>query len=199
MIATHTIDRINPLVPFVVILLVLVFVAGEGYWLLRGHEENRSLERNNFLLAETNRQTKARTADLKTDQNRIKALYARLNDAVVKSVSVPQPGQLQPPVRTAQRATQSDAQPPVIRAFREGGYKVIVQPKNYSDLSLAFKLGSNVLEMHRVVPLLAEQENSNAFLIVDDLSINRPAAAAPFSLKPTALESRLTVRLLATP
>ena len=41
--------------------------------------------------------------------------------------------------------------------------------------SVSFEVGSNHLELHRLIPFLAEQENSNAFLFIDKLDLARPA------------------------
>jgi hypothetical protein len=43
---------------------------------------------------------------------------------------------------------------------------------------------------------LAEQENSNAFLFLDRVYLSRPISVPPFSIDPTYLDVRLTVRIL---
>ena len=53
------------------------------------------------------------------------------------------------------------------------------------------KSGSNHLELHRLLPLLAEQENSNAFLFIDKLDLTRPDEIPAFSTNPTGLQTRL--------
>jgi hypothetical protein len=55
------------------------------------------------------------------------------------------------------------------------------------------------LEFHRVLPLFAQEENSNVFLFIDHLELLRPKTTEPFSEHPTALQSRLRVRMLTSP
>ena len=52
----------------------------------------------------------------------------------------------------------------MVKSFQEG----------HRETSVSFEVGSNHLELHRLVPFLAEQENSNAFLFVDKLDLVRP-------------------------
>jgi hypothetical protein len=62
-----------------------------------------------------------------------------------------------------------------------------------------FEAGSNNLELHRLLPFLAEQENSNAFLFLQRVDLARPAGVPAFSMNPTALETRLLIRVLSGP
>ena len=77
----------------------------------------------------------------------------------------------------------------MVKSFQEG----------HRETSVSFEVGSNRLELHRLVPFLAEQENSNAFLFVDKLDLVRPLAIPSFSMNPAGLETRLLIRVLSGP
>lgn len=192
MMVVQPIDRINRRVPLVVILGVLGLLAVESVWLVGAYRANRDLEKSNLALSETTQRMKARTAELKANEDRIKALYTRLSDAIIKGATrLPVPGK--------KPATRPNNSSPVVKAFSESGCQVVPNPNTDGDLSLRFAIGSNTLEFHRLLPLLTEQENSNAFLAVDSLTLTRPDETPPFSLKPSALVSSLTVHFLTNP
>jgi hypothetical protein len=188
------IERIDRRVPLVVVLGVLVLFALEAIWLVGAAQANHDLEKENLTVAETTQQMRARTAELQANENRIRALYTRLNDAIFKSVPARGSGRFPAPGRRP--AVRQNNLPPIIQAFGDAGCQVVSSPNTEGDLSLSFAIGSNALEFHRLVPLLTEQENSNAFLVIDKLLLNRPNETSPFSLQPVALQSRLMVHLL---
>ena len=78
----------------------------------------------------------------------------------------------------------------VAKSLREYGLVVKSIQEGRRETSVSFEAGSNHLELHRLVPLLAEQENSNAFLFIDKLDLVRPAEIPAFSMNPTGLETR---------
>lgn len=181
----------NPRLAWIVIALVLALLLCEGASLVSWVRANAALEQDNGLLREELTRTKARTEELHTNEALIKALYTRLNDAVVvRSRELP---------LLAPRLTQkASAEPPVVKAFRESGCQVASKPNELGNMSVTYVLVSHGTEFHRLVPLIAQQENSNSFLVVDKLVLERPATTPAFSDKPTALDCDLSVRLLAT-
>jgi hypothetical protein len=190
------IEKINRRVPLVVVFGVILLLAAEAIWLLGAYRANRNLERANLMVSETTRRMKARTADLKANEDRIKALYTRLNDAIIKRA--PARGVSRLPAPGKNQAQPSNLSP-IVKTFTSSGCEVVPSANTDGDLSVRFAIGSDKLEFHRLLPLLTEEENSNAFLVVDSLTLTRPEETPPFSLKPAALESRLTVHLLAMP
>ena len=188
------VEKINPRVPLVVVAGVLLVLGAEAFWLLQGARANRALERANLAISEITRHTKAQTADLKANENRIKALYTRLGDAILKR---PLPNRNVRPAPAGKNRVQPGTLSPIVKGFTESGCKVVSAANTDGDLSLKFNIDSDKLELHRLLPLLTEQENSNAFFVVDSLTLTRPDQTPPFSLKAVALESHLTIRLLA--
>ncbi|MEY2603892.1 MAG: hypothetical protein QOH31_1676, partial [Verrucomicrobiota bacterium] len=75
---------------------------------------------------------------------------------------------------------------------------VVTQPARVpnGETAAIYLAGSSTLEFSRVVSLIAELENSNAFLYFDKVALNRPAAVPAFSTAPTYLDGRFTLRLL---
>jgi hypothetical protein len=179
----------NPRVAWIVIALVLALLLCQGAWLMSSVRANAALEQESGLLRENLAQTRARTEELRAGEARIKALYTRLNDAVaVRSRELP----LLAP-RPSQKASP---EPPVIKAFRESGCQVAAKPNELGNMSVTYALVSHGTEFHRLVPFIAQQENSNTLLVVDKLVLGRPATTPAFSEKPTALDCELSVRLL---
>jgi hypothetical protein len=181
-------------VAWIVIVGVLIILTGEVLWLWQLSRANSQLEQDNGRLRENLQRIKAHTDELRTNEPRIKAIYTRLNDAVV----IRKAGDRLPSPGAAIRSQKTTGEPPVIRAFRENGCDVVYSPNELGNLSVTYALGSTGIEFHRLVPLIAQEENSNSFLVVDSLELTRPEGTAPFSQKPTALNAHLVLRLLAT-
>jgi hypothetical protein len=130
---------------------------------------------------------------LSENRSRIDVFYLRLKDAVHhRQTSLGTPG----PSGRALRDDATDQEPESIRHFRDEGVVTQLTRTSPGEMALTYEGGASRLELHRLIPLLAEQENSNPFLFVDRLSLTRPTGVAAFSLEPTYLESRFTVRLL---
>src|SRR6516165_4540181 len=184
----------NPRVAWIVIAGVLLLLVGEGLWLWHQARSNSGLDQENGQLREALVRIKARTDELRTGEAHIKALYARLNDAIAL-----RKGQSDDRLPLPRSANPNDpkADPPVIKAFRESGCEVTRSPNELGNLSVTYALGSSGIEFHRLVPLIAQQENSNTFMVIDSLVLGRPESTAAFSLKPTALNTQLVLRLLA--
>ena len=64
-----------------------------------------------------------------------------------------------------------------------------------TEASSSYDLGSTRFEFHRLIPLIAQAENSNVLLFFDHLELVRPKTTEPFSLRPTALQARFTARI----
>ena len=86
----------------------------------------------------------------------------------------------------------------VIQDFVKAGLTAVPSGTVRSESSVGYQLGSEQLEFHRLVPLIAQEENSNVFLFIDHLEFVRPKAAGPFSMKATALQTQLTARMFTT-
>jgi len=130
---------------------------------------------------------------LKALQPHITAMFARLNDAVFNPRITEQTSG-----RPRLRPLNGFERPSAIQAFADAG--VVVQPgrSTLGESSAIFEAGSSRLEFQRLIALLAEQENSNAFLYLDRLLLSRPAAIPPFSELPTYIDARFSIRILAT-
>jgi hypothetical protein len=189
-----SLEAANPRVAWIVIAGVLLLLVGEGGLLWHQARSNSAIDQENGHLREALVRTKARTDELRTNEARIKALHARLNDAIV--VRKGQSDDRLPLPRAANPKDQK-GDPPVIKAFRESGCEVLRGPNELGNLSVTYALRSSGVEFHRLVPLIAQQENSNTFLVVDNLTLGRPESTPTFSKKPTALNARLVLRLLA--
>ena len=73
----------NPRVAWITIAGVLLLLAAEGLGLWHQARSNSGLDQQNGQLREALVRIKARTDELRASEARIKALYARLNDAIV--------------------------------------------------------------------------------------------------------------------
>jgi hypothetical protein len=185
-----SIEGANPRVAWIVIALVLAILLCEAAWLVSWTRANAALEQENGLLRNNLARTSARTQELRTNEALIKALYTRLNDGVVVRSR-------QLPLLAPRPSQTASPEPPVIKAFRESGCRVAAKPNELGNMSVTYVLVSQGTEFHRLVPFIAQQENSNSFLVVDKLVLERPATTPAFSEKPTALDCDLSVRLLA--
>jgi hypothetical protein len=155
----------------------------------RGEEERKA----NDQLEAGNTQTQRYIAELRSASQKISATFTRLNDGIVRVAGtdgrLPTPGH-----RSNSNPEYDDSK--VAKSLREYGLTVKPIQEGRHETSICFEVGSNRLELHRFVPLLAEQENSNAFLFVDELALVRPIEIPAFSMNPTGLETRLLIRIL---
>ena len=175
---------------------LLVVIAAEAVYLeyfWRRNEEKRMI---NDQLEAANAQTQRHINELRSAAQKIGVVFARLNDGVARVAStegrLPTPGQ-------NPKSNSEGTDPRVAQSLRENGLVVTSLPGARRESSVSFQVGSDHLELHRLVPLLAEEENSNAFLFVDKLDLVRPLQVPAFSMMPTGLEMRLSIRVLAGP
>jgi hypothetical protein len=163
----------------------------ENIW--RRNEENRQ---TNDRLEALNLQAERRIAELHSAAQKIGVVFTRLNDGIERVFS--SEGRLPTPSQNPKsKSHESDSR--AARLLRENGFGVSSLPGARRESSVSFLVGSDHFELHRLVPLLAEEENSNAFLFVDKLDLVRPLLVPAFSMNPTSLETRFTIRVLAGP
>jgi len=176
-------------------LLVLGFVSIEAFCVLQVNKWSDQLAKQNLVQRQNNDRTRAEIQELRTTQPRISAMFVRLNDAIFNP-RPSEPGQTLR--RSRMRIFDDDQRPSAIQRIAEA--EVVVQPgkANPGESAAIFEAGSSRLEFQRLIPLLAEQENSNAFLYYDRVLVNRPAIVPPFSELPTYLEARFSIRILAS-
>jgi hypothetical protein len=175
-------------------LVIIVLLGIEGFWLNGLHGRNSDIYLSNVRRANQNAIEQSKITDLKGAAERIKGLYLRLQDSMGTPAKTTQ--ELPSLAKSTAKENSSQSAPEPIEDFRKAGFETLPAAEKRSESSKAFDLGSNRLEFHRIVPLLAQEENSNPFLFIDHLALLRPPATEAFSRKPTALQSRLTVRLL---
>ena len=113
-------------------------------------------------------------------------VFTRLNDGIARVAStegrLPTPGQ-------DPKSNSQGPDPRLAQRLREYGLVVTSLPEVRRESSVSFQVASDHLELHRLIPLLAE-ENSDAFLFVDKLDLVRPLQVPAFSMSPTGLKKQ---------
>lgn len=176
-------------------LLVALFLAGEIIFLVRGWSNLEDLRLSNQLQVQANDRLEAEINGLRLSQPRIDALFARLNESVVKTKNLElNRSSTDRPLLANREAT--DQEPFVINRLTEMGVVTQLARVPNGETAAIYLAGSSTLEFSRVVSLIAELENANAFLYFDKVALNRPAAVPAFSTAPTYLDGRFTLRLL---
>jgi hypothetical protein len=160
----------------------------ENLW-KRG-EEARQLDGQ---LDAGNAQMQRHIAELRSSAQKITAIFTRLNDGILRVAGIE--GRLPVPGRNP-KSNSEYGESKVAKSFQEFGLVVKSFQEGHRETSVSFEVGSNRLELHRLAPFLAEQENSNAFLFVDKMDLVRPQAIPSFSMNPAGLETRLLIRVL---
>jgi hypothetical protein len=194
--------RSGPLVmrdPKSAILMTLglgAIVLFETVSLISFWRSNDQLRIANGQLEAANRQTIRHISELRSSAEKIAATFTRLNDGIVRVSG----GDGRLPVSGRSPKEGPDlAENRIEKAIRD--YGLVVEPVDGTrhESSITFEAGSNRLELHRLLPFLVEQENSNAFLFLERVDLVRPAEIPDFSMKPTGLEARLLFRVLSGP
>jgi len=176
-------------------LLVFGFISLELFCILRINKGSDALLNQNVIQRQENERMRTEIQGLKAMQQKISAMFVRLNDAVFNL-------RIMEAERTSSlsrlRSLTGDERPSAIQMIADAG--VVVHPgrANPGEASAIFEAGSSRLEFQRLIPLLAEQENSNAFLYIDRIFVSRPAVIPPFSELPTYLDARFSIRILAS-
>ncbi len=194
--------RSGPLVkrdPRSAILMTVVLVAivvGEAVSLISFWRTNDELRSANDQLDAANQQTERHISELRSSAETIAATFTRLNDGILRVSG--NDGRLLVPGRNP-KAGSDIAGNRIEKSIQE--YGLVIKPVDGTrhESSITFEAGSNRLELHRLLPFLAEQENSNAFLFLERVDLVRPAEIPAFSMNPTGLEVRLLVRVLSGP
>jgi hypothetical protein len=171
------------------ICLLALFVV-ESYWIYSWHRSNEELYLANIRRANQNALDLRKIMDLRAAAVRINGLYLRLQDPLT---SPSQNMQQLPSLVSGIR--QNAPEPMVIQDFLKAGFATVPSTGMRPEASIGYELRSNQLEFHRLVPLIAQEENSNVFLFIDHLEFMRPKTTDPFSLRPVALQARLTARM----
>jgi len=132
---------------------------------------------------------------LRVSKARIEALYTRLSDTMIASRGTSSLHVNSTPTAPL-TGDGSSFEAAGIAGFTQAG--LIVQPVRVpnGEMSIIYEAGTAGLEFHRLVPLLAEQENADLFLYFDKVLLSRPPNIPAFSTEPTYLETRLTIRML---
>jgi len=132
---------------------------------------------------------------LRGSKPRIEALYTRLSDTMIASRGTSSLHMSSTPTAPL-NGDGSSFEAAGITGFTQAG--LIVQPVRVpnGEMSIIYEAGTASLEFHRLVPLLAEQENADLFLYFDKILLSRPPNIPPFSTDPTYLDTRLTIRML---
>jgi hypothetical protein len=132
---------------------------------------------------------------LRISKARIEALYTRLSDTMIASRGTSSLHINSIPTAPL-NGDNSSFEAAGIAGFTQAG--LIVEPVRVpnGEMSIIYEAGTAGLEFHRLVPLLAEQENADLFLYFDKVLLSRPPSIPPFSTDPTYLDTRLTIRML---
>jgi len=176
-------------------ILVFGFLSLELFCVLRINRSSDALLNQNLIQRQENERMRLEIQGLKAMQQKISAMFVRLNDAVF-NLRITEAERASG--RSRMRSLIGDERPSSIQMIVDAG--VVVQPGRPApgEASAIFEAGSSRLEFQRLIPLLAEQENSNAFLYIDRIFVSRPAATPPFSELPTYLDVRFSIRILAS-
>jgi hypothetical protein len=176
-------------------LLVSVVLGAEYYWIKSNKRAVEELSNQNRIQHQANERSRAEIQGLKASQTKISAMFVRLNDAVFNPrISAGESGRSDP--RLGARSADLAGRPTSIQLLSDAGLVVQAGRVPNGESSILFEAGSSRLELERLIPLLAEEENSNAFLYLDRVYLSRPAGTKPFSSEPTYLDARFSIRLL---
>ena len=182
-------DTPKPQSALVLTFCILLLLGAETYWLYRWHGSNEDLLLANIRRSGENLLDSRKMTELKAASVRINGLYLRLQDPVAFTP----PNLQQRSLSVGNGVHQTE--PIVIQDFVKGGLAAVPSGVMRSEASVGYELGSTRLEFQRLVPLIAEAENSNVFLFLDHLELIRPKTTEPFSLRPTPLQTRFTARI----
>jgi hypothetical protein len=176
-------------------LSVALFLAGETVFLVRGWSNLEDLRLTNQLKIQANGRLEAEINGLRLSQPRIDALFARLNESVARTKNLELNRSSTDRSLLANREA-TDQESFVINRLTEMGVVTQAVRVPNGETAVIYLAGSSTLEFSRIVSLIAELENANAFLYFDKVALNRPAAVPAFSTAPTYLDGRFTLRVL---
>jgi hypothetical protein len=188
--------RKDPRSAVVLALALLAAISIEAMYLEDLWKRGQEARQSNGQLEAVNSQMQRHIAELRSSAQKITAVFARLNDGIIRVAGIE--GRLPIPGHNA-KSNSEYVDSKVAKSLQEFGLVVKSFQEGHRETSVSFDAGSNRLELHRLAPFLAEQENSNAFLFVDKLDLVRPPAIPSFSMNPAGLETRLLIRVLSGP
>jgi hypothetical protein len=188
--------RKDPRSAVVLAVALLVFISIEAMYLDDFWKRDEESRKANDQLETANSEMQRHIVGLRSETQRINATFVRLNDGIVRVSGIE--GRLPIPGHSPNSNPEYDDSK-VAKSFREYGLVIKSVQEGHHETCASFEAGSNHLELHRLLPLLAEQENSNAFLFFDKLDLVRPSEIPAFSMNPTGLETRLLMRVLTGP
>jgi hypothetical protein len=178
--------------------MVSALLGAEATCLSRVTTVTDELARQNQAQRLLNGRLRSEIQGLKLSQAKVSAMYVRLNDAIVgpKGLEGTHGTAAVNPLHS--RLPDLASRPFAIQQLAEAG--VVIQPTKPSpgEAAITYEAGCSRLEFQRLVPLLAEQENSNAFLYFDRVFLSRSGSTQPFSRDPTYLDARFSIRLLSS-
>lgn len=163
--------------------------------LVGGWTAVRLLDQENKKQETANNHLEGEIEGLRVSKARIEALYTRLSDTMIASRGTSSL-HINSAAMAPLNSDGSSFEAAGIAGFIQAG--LIVQPVRVpnGEMSIIYEAGTASLEFHRLVPLLAEQENADLFLYFDKVLLSRPPSIPPFSTDPTYLDTRLTIRML---
>jgi hypothetical protein len=175
--------------------VAVVLLGIEAFWVCRMRAATDELVRQNQAQRVLNERFRSEIHGLQLSQAKVSAMYVRLNDAIVGPKGLEG---TRGRAAANSRLPELDRCPFPIQQLAEAG--AVIQPTRPSagEAALTYEAGSSRLEFQRLVPLLAEQENSNAFLYFDRVFLSRPNATQPFSRDPTYIDARFSIRILSS-
>jgi hypothetical protein len=183
-----------------IFFIAAILVAGgllglELNLLASGRTAVRLLEQENQQQETANDHLAGEIEGLRMSKARIEALYSRLSDTMISSRGTSSLHINSAPT-VPLNGDSSSFESAGIAGFTQAGLIVQLVRVPNGEMSIIYEAGTASLEFHRLVPLLAEQENADLFLYFDKVVLSRPASIPPFSTEPTYLDTRLTIRML---
>ena len=177
-------------------IALMAVISVEAMYLENLWKRDEESRKANDQLEGSNSQRERYIAELRLAALKIRATFTRLNDGIIRVDGIE--GRLPTPGRSP-RVMPEYSESKVAKSLREYGFVVKALQEGRRETSVSFEVGANHLELHRLVPFLAEQENSNAFFLIDKLDLVRPVETPAFSMNPTWLETRVVIRVLSGP
>ena len=156
-------------------VLILALLGAQTYWLYRWHGFNEDLLLANTRRSGENALDSRKITDLIAASVRINGLYLRLQDPLPSSA----PNLPQLPASVGYGLPQTE--PTVIQDLVKMGLAAVPSAVTRTEASSSYDLGSTRFEFHRLIPLIAQAENSNVLLFFDHLELVRPKTTEPFS------------------
>lgn len=177
-------------------IALLTVISIQAIFLEKLWKSGKEARKANDQLEASNSQMQRHIAELRAATQKISATFTRLNDGIIRVAA--NEGRLPTPGHNP-KSNPEFADNKIAKSFRDYGLAVTSLRAGRHESSIILEVGSNQLELHRLIPFLAEQENSNAFLFIDKLDLARPVEIPAFSMNPTGLATIFLIRVLSGP